>query len=113
MEACRGAGGPQKCSDALNAQKIVTKAIDDKNPTSILWLTHSNTIPAPMQCKLLKKLQDEYPWIQAGTDFLMGVTLRIRHSTQSILFVHLHIGEEMKVHEILIKKFGDSSLTYE
>ena len=72
MEACNGVEGPQKCSDALNAQKLVTAAVDKKTPASILWLTHSNTIPAPMQCKLLKKLQDEYPWVQAGTDFFDG-----------------------------------------
>lgn len=72
MEACNGEDGSKRCANALNAQKIVTNAIDQKEALSVLWLTHSNTIPATEQCKILHKLQAEYPWVQAGTDFFDG-----------------------------------------
>eukprot|EP00966_Prymnesium_polylepis_P051318 1187721-Prymnesium_polylepis.2 len=35
-------------------------------------MTHSNTIPAAEQCKLVAELQRKYPWVQAGTDFFDG-----------------------------------------
>ena len=72
MEACNGNGGAERCANGLDAQKIVTNAVDNKEAISVLWLTHSNTIPAAEQCKIVQKLQNEYPWVRAGTDFFDG-----------------------------------------
>jgi hypothetical protein len=72
MEACRGGGGGAKCANALNSQKMVTALSSEKDPVSVLWLTHSNSIPVAEQCKLLRVLQKEYPWVQAGTDYFDG-----------------------------------------
>ena len=72
MEACTGKrGGTRKCSDALNAQRLAT-ASAGVAPHSVLWLTHSDAIPAKEQCATVAVLQAEYPWVQAGTDFFDG-----------------------------------------
>ena len=72
MEACTAArGGARKCADALVAQRAAALAAGHE-PVSILWLTHSETIPAAQQCKTVAGLQAQYPWVQAGTDFFDG-----------------------------------------
>ena len=72
VQACVGVrGGSRKCSDALNAQKAASEAAAIK-PISVLWLTHSEAMPAEKQCKVVAALQAQYPWVQAGTDFFDG-----------------------------------------
>ena len=65
-------GGKEICASALKSQKSVTNAVGAVEPLSVLWLTHSDSIPVAEQCKLLAELQAEYPWVQAGTDFFDG-----------------------------------------
>jgi hypothetical protein len=72
MEQCTGnRGGTRKCSDALNAQRLAT-ASAGVTPLSVLWLTHSEAMPAAKQCETVEALQRIYPWVQAGTDFFDG-----------------------------------------
>ena len=72
MEACIGSlGGQRKCSDALAAQKLASESAGVR-PISVLWLTHSNSMPAKKQCEEVAALQKQYPWVQAGTDFFDG-----------------------------------------
>ena len=72
MEACvNGRGGRRKCADALSAQRLASEAVG-VTPVSVLWLTHSETMPAKQQCETVAALQQEYPWVQAGTDFFDG-----------------------------------------
>lgn len=72
MEACTAKhGGARKCSDALHGQHTATAAAGG-TPVSVLWLTHSNSMPAAQQCKLMESLQAQYPYVQAGTDFFDG-----------------------------------------
>lgn len=73
MEACVAArGGSRRCEDALAAQKLASATIPGVVPTSVLWLTHSETMPAKQQCETVAKLQVKYPWVQAGTDYFDG-----------------------------------------
>ena len=72
MEGCTGEhGGPHMCSNALDAQMIASTAADVE-PLSILWMTHSEAMPADKQCAIVAQLQTQYPWVQAGTDFFDG-----------------------------------------
>ena len=72
MEACVGAlGGPAKCADALEAQRAASLAAGHQ-PLSVLWLTHSDSVPPQKQCEEVAALQQTYPWVQAGTDFFDG-----------------------------------------
>ena len=72
MEACAGAlGGPGKCADALEAQKAASLAAGHQ-PLSVLWLTHSESIPPQKQCEEVAALQRQYPFALAGTDFFDG-----------------------------------------
>ena len=72
MEACTGDhGGPKKCANALNAQRAATAAAG-RAPLSVLWLTHSESMPPKAQCAAVAALQKAYPWVQAGTDFFDG-----------------------------------------
>ena len=43
-----------------------------RDPLSVLWLTHSESMPAKEQCAAVAALQKAYPWVQAGTDFFDG-----------------------------------------
>ena len=73
MEACVAArGGSRRCSDALAAQKLASETIAGVTPLSVLWLTHSESMPAKQQCETVAKLQQTYPWVQAGTDYFDG-----------------------------------------
>ena len=58
-----------QCLTALKAQEAVAYA---GNPLSVLWLTHSEAIPADEQCELVAEVQAALPWVQAGTDFFDG-----------------------------------------
>ena len=72
MEACTAAhGGTNKCADALGAQATTTKTAGH-TPLSVLWLTHSESMPAEKQCQAVASLQRQYPFVQAGTDFFDG-----------------------------------------
>ena len=65
MEACAGAlGGPGKCADALEAQKAASLAAGHQ-PLSVLWLTHSESIPPQKQCEEVAALQRQYEVYQA------------------------------------------------
>jgi hypothetical protein len=71
MEACTGDSGTKRCADALNAQHTASVAAG-VTPVSVLWLTHSESMPASKQCEVVAQLQQQYPWVQAGTDFFDG-----------------------------------------
>jgi len=72
MEACvTTRGGARKCADALDAQRAATEA-GGGTPVSVLWLTHAESMPAAKQCQAVAALQQQYPWVQAGTDFFDG-----------------------------------------
>lgn len=70
MEAC-ARGSTRACSDALDAQRAATASVGT-TPISVLWMTHSEAMPAAEQCKIVAQLQLQYPWVQAGTDFFDG-----------------------------------------
>ena len=38
----------------------------------VLWLTHSESVNASAQCEEVARLQRQFPWVQAGTDFFDG-----------------------------------------
>ena len=65
MEYCKEV---QMCIDIFEAQK----AVGISPPLSILWLTHSNVIPAQQQCDTAKLIQNKFPWVVVGTDFFDG-----------------------------------------
>lgn len=65
MEACVDL---QKCVDALNESKSVSK----KPNLSVLWLTHSEAMTAEDQCTNVAQLQHRFPFVQVGTDFFDG-----------------------------------------
>ena len=72
MEGCvASSGGMEKCSNALDGQMMATKAAG-RTPVSVLWLTHSESMPPTEQCKQVAALQLQFPWVQAGTDFFDG-----------------------------------------
>eukprot|EP01044_Picomonas_judraskeda_P007869 COSAG03_NODE_869_length_5567_cov_622.477601_8_plen_77_part_00 len=64
-------GGIAKCANALNGQQVATRSTG-RQPTSVLWLTHAESMTPAEQCAQVAKLQKEYPWVQAGTDFFDG-----------------------------------------
>ena len=61
----------QPTHDALDAQHAATAAAG-LSPVSVVWLTHSESVPAAKQCQIVAELQQQRPWIQAGTDFFDG-----------------------------------------
>ena len=61
----------QPNADALNAQQAATSAAGG-TPVSVVWLTHSESVPAQKQCEAVAALQKQCPWVQAGTDFFDG-----------------------------------------
>eukprot|EP01043_Picozoa_sp_COSAG02_P067773 COSAG02_NODE_11012_length_1811_cov_3.105724_2_plen_187_part_00 len=72
MEGCVGTrGGIAKCANALNGQQVVTTS-SGRKPTSVLWLTHAESMTPAEQCAHVANLQKIYPWVQAGTDFFDG-----------------------------------------
>ena len=75
MEMCVAKrGGERKCADALGAQRLASDSAlgGGVAPLSVLWLTHSEAMPAKEQCATVARLQQQYPWVQAGTDFFDG-----------------------------------------
>ena len=72
MESCTGGkAGVQHCSDALEGQRAATLAAG-REAVSVLWMTHSESMSAAQQCQTVADLQQQYPWVQAGTDFFDG-----------------------------------------
>ena len=72
-EACTAeSGGLSKCTDALLGQKAATE-LAGRTPVSLMWLTHSEQMPASKQCAAVAGIIAQYgDWIQAGTDFFDG-----------------------------------------
>ena len=64
-------GGVAKGTAALTGQHAATTAAG-RAPVSVLWLTHSDSMPPAEQCAHVAELQVRYPWVQAGTDFFDG-----------------------------------------
>ena len=81
MEACTAAsGGLSKCTDALLGQKAATE-LAGRDPVSLMWLTHSEQMPAAQQCAAVAGIVREYgDWIQAGTDFFDGSHVQCKWS---------------------------------
>lgn len=65
MESCLD---EESCTNALLAQNAVARSPS----VSVLWLTHSESMPPQEQCQRAQQMQQMYPWIQAGTDFFDG-----------------------------------------
>eukprot|EP00039_Didymoeca_costata_P031617 m.35663 g.35663 ORF g.35663 m.35663 type:complete len:367 (-) comp8923_c1_seq2:179-1279(-) len=75
MESCVGTSGQQRCIEALQSQYQSTMAMNNNNNSnavSIFWLTHSEALPPSAQCALVAQWQQQYPFVQAGTDFFDG-----------------------------------------
>jgi len=51
-----------------------------KPTTSALWLTHSESMPPEQQCLTAAKIQQQLPWVQAGTDFFDGSSIRCNNT---------------------------------
>eukprot|EP01051_Picozoa_sp_SAG22_P011059 SAG22_NODE_1036_length_5904_cov_4.908355_6_plen_441_part_00 len=68
------------CENGLMAQQEVALAAQAMMPSSkvappllsILWLTHSELMPAAEQCKHARAWQKQMPWLMIGTDFYDG-----------------------------------------
>ena len=58
-------------SAACAAAQVATTAAG-REPVSVLWLTHAESMTPAEQCAQVYKLQQLYPWVQAGTDFFDG-----------------------------------------
>jgi hypothetical protein len=72
MESCTGGdAGIRRCADALEGQKAATEAAG-RDAHSVLWMTHSESMSATEQCARVADLQQQFPWVQAGTDFFDG-----------------------------------------
>ena len=63
-ESCRDS---KVCYSALRAQRDVS--FDPFKSESVLWLTHSELVPPEKQCALVADIQQQMPWVLAGTDF--------------------------------------------
>ena len=66
-ESCRD---NEVCYNALRAQHEVS--YNPAKSESVLWLTHSELVPAEKQCALVADIQQQMPWVLAGTDFFDG-----------------------------------------
>ena len=66
-ESCRDS---KVCYSALRAQRDVS--FDPSKSESVLWLTHSELVPPEKQCALVADIQQQMPWVLAGTDFFDG-----------------------------------------
>jgi len=65
MEACLDL---KECTDAL----MESKRVGFQPPLSVLWLTHSESMPGKQQCERAALIQSQMPWVQVGTDFFDG-----------------------------------------
>lgn len=65
MEACQEWS---TCLDALEGQH----AVSVEPAASVLWLTHSEEMPASKQCSLVSAAQKQLSYVAAGTDFFDG-----------------------------------------
>jgi hypothetical protein len=65
MEACLSY---TDCTSALQENFDVGA----KPTVSALWLTHSESMPAEQQCATARRVAQEMPWVQMGTDFFDG-----------------------------------------
>jgi hypothetical protein len=68
MESCTDLS---RCRDALVAQHAASQGLRSEK-RSVLWLTHSETVPPKVQCERARKLQEELPYLLQGTDFFDG-----------------------------------------
>ena len=68
MESCLDAGA---CTDAMLGQAAVTATLG-RAPSSVFWLTHSETMPPAQQCAEVAAWQAAHPFILSGTDFFDG-----------------------------------------
>ena len=68
MEACVGATAHQRCINALAEQH----AVSHSPPVSVMWLTHSSSMPAAVQCSAVAAIHEQMPWVVGGTDFYDG-----------------------------------------
>ena len=65
MEACLSY---TDCTSALQENFDVGA----KPTVSALWLTHGESMPAEQQCATARRVAQEMPWVQMGTDFFDG-----------------------------------------
>ena len=73
LESCTPSrGGRKTCGAALSGQYAVTSSALGRESLSVLWLTHSHSMPPTDQCAFAKEMQATYPWVQQGTDFFDG-----------------------------------------
>eukprot|EP00041_Stephanoeca_diplocostata_P011015 m.177753 g.177753 ORF g.177753 m.177753 type:complete len:405 (+) comp18380_c0_seq3:414-1628(+) len=58
------------CEQTLLGQQALTSLQTDLRHQSIfaLWLTHSEVIPAQVQCQELAAIRQQFPWIREGDD---------------------------------------------
>ncbi len=77
MESCLD---EKACTDALLGQEAVSH---NNGNTGVLWLTHSEVMPPKQQCDQVHKMQQEMPWVYAGTDFFDGSHI-VCNSTASV-----------------------------
>ena len=55
------------CRQTLLGQKAMTD-IAGLEPVFGLWLTHSEIVPAPLQCAELARIRSEWDWVREGDD---------------------------------------------
>eukprot|EP01102_Stenamoeba_stenopodia_P007919 TRINITY_DN2232_c0_g1_i3.p3 TRINITY_DN2232_c0_g1~~TRINITY_DN2232_c0_g1_i3.p3 ORF type:complete len:159 (-),score=36.17 TRINITY_DN2232_c0_g1_i3:229-705(-) len=58
----------QDCSSSLMSQYLLST----KPAVGLVWLTHSEVMPAEEQCVRVAALQLQMPWLLAGTDYFDG-----------------------------------------
>lgn len=54
-----------------------------KPTVSALWLTHSESMNPQQQCETAAAIQQQLPWVQAGTDFFDGSSIRCNNTVVS------------------------------
>lgn len=64
----------ESCLDLKDCTKALmeSKKVGFQPPLSVLWLTHSESMPAKQQCERAALIQSELDWVQVGTDFFDG-----------------------------------------
>jgi len=76
MESCLDL---PSCMNALEGQQ----AVGVSPALSVLWLTHSESLPPQQQCARAQAIALKLPWVQIGTDFFDGSHI-VRNSTGSL-----------------------------
>eukprot|EP00295_Goniomonas_pacifica_P046131 CAMPEP_0175911126 /NCGR_PEP_ID=MMETSP0108-20121206/8031_1 /TAXON_ID=195067 ORGANISM="Goniomonas pacifica, Strain CCMP1869" /NCGR_SAMPLE_ID=MMETSP0108 /ASSEMBLY_ACC=CAM_ASM_000204 /LENGTH=346 /DNA_ID=CAMNT_0017233359 /DNA_START=1 /DNA_END=1041 /DNA_ORIENTATION=- len=67
MESCLDS---KSCDTAIMGQRAASRG--GGSPLSIMWLTHSETMPPAEQCKRVAEMQVKFPFLLGGTDFFDG-----------------------------------------